>query len=116
LETLQLKQTHAIHAASHALLNLIPLFTTISESTTIRCECVHIAQSRPRPPFIILYDVLREGGSTRSIWNRLRELIRRSKDVVELCDCQIDDGCPGCKEVTFFCNMIIIEFSHSRSF
>ncbi|KAJ3044878.1 hypothetical protein HDV00_000160 [Rhizophlyctis rosea] len=86
----------SIHAASHALLSLLPTCVVMPTTgmTDIRTECKHPSATRARPARIIVYDGAGRGGLTFKAFRHCEELLARAKAVVEGCECE--EGCPAC--------------------
>ncbi|TPX58451.1 hypothetical protein PhCBS80983_g03109 [Powellomyces hirtus] len=98
LRSFNLNVEYSIHAASHALISLVPSYVTMPTAgggqTDIRTECKHPSATRKRPPRIIVYDGAGKGSLTYKAFKHVGELLTRAAQVVENCPCET--GCPGC--------------------
>lgn len=90
-----------IHAASHAVLNALPLHVPCGDDD-VGCECfsadLHAERGRRYAPLrFLLYDRHLGGVGIASRASELfPELIRDALDIVNACECERIDGCPGC--------------------
>lgn len=90
-----------VHAASHALLNALPLHIPCGEND-IGCECfsadLHAERGRRYAPHrFLIYDRHLGGvGITSRASKLFPELIARAKSIVDDCPCARVDGCPAC--------------------
>ncbi|XP_030476883.2 uncharacterized protein LOC115693939 isoform X2 [Syzygium oleosum] len=85
-----------LHAASHALLNVVPL-CVICNSADLAPECSNPHDSRSFQERILLYDK-HPGGTGVSLQVRpyFRELLTVALEVLSSCHCMGDTGCPKC--------------------
>lgn len=85
-----------LHAASHALLNVVPL-CIICNSADLAPECSNPFDSRSFQERILLYDK-HPGGTGVSLQVRpyFRELLTVALEVISSCCCMGDTGCPKC--------------------
>lgn len=89
-----------VHAASHALLNALPLHIPCGEND-IGCECfsadLHAERGRRYAPHrFLIYDRHLGGvGITSRASKLFPELISRAQSIVD-CPCARADGCPAC--------------------
>ena len=90
-----------VHAASHALLNALPLHIPCGEND-VGCECfsadLHAERGRRYAPHrFLIYDRHLGGvGITSRASKLFPELISRAKSIVDDCACSRADGCPSC--------------------
>ena len=90
-----------IHAASHAVLNALPLHVPCGDDD-VGCECfsadLHAERGRRYAPLrFLLYDRHLGGVGIASRASELfPELIRDALDIINACECERIDGCPGC--------------------
>ena len=90
-----------VHAASHAVLNALPLRVPCGEND-VGCECfsadLHAERGRRYKPLrFLIYDRHLGGvGITRRAAELLPELIGIARDLVRACPCARADGCPSC--------------------
>jgi len=92
-----------VHAASHALLNALPLLAPCSPDD-VACECDAPYFNRTVPDRLLLYDRHPGGvGLAAAAAAVFVPLLRRALALVEGCDCGGGDGggdagggCPGC--------------------
>ncbi|KAK9684448.1 hypothetical protein RND81_10G210900 [Saponaria officinalis] len=85
-----------LHAASHAVLNVVPLYI-ICDSSDIAPECANPYETRNFPARILLYDQ-RPGGTGISmrIQPIFKDLLTAALDMLTSCHCSVDTGCPNC--------------------
>ncbi|KAF8005761.1 hypothetical protein BT93_K0135 [Corymbia citriodora subsp. variegata] len=85
-----------LHAASHALLNVVPL-CVICNSADLAPECSNPHDSRSFQERILLYDK-HPGGTGVSLQVRpyFLELLTVALEVTSSCHCMGDTGCPKC--------------------
>ncbi|XP_048137727.1 uncharacterized ATP-dependent helicase YprA isoform X2 [Rhodamnia argentea] len=85
-----------LHAASHALLNVVPL-CIICNSADLAPECSNPHDSRSFQERILLYDK-HPGGTGVSLQVRpyFRELLTVALEVISSCCCVGNTGCPRC--------------------
>ena len=90
-----------VHAASHAILNALPLRVPCGDDD-VGCECFvpDLRRERRRryaPVRILLYDRHLGGvGIASRAAKILPELVRDAIDIVSSCECERTDGCPRC--------------------
>ncbi|XP_074316477.1 uncharacterized protein LOC141652775 isoform X2 [Silene latifolia] len=85
-----------LHAASHAVLNVVPLYI-ICDSSDVAPECANPYETRRVPERILLYDQ-RPGGtgiSTR-IQPFFKDLLTAALDMLTSCHCSVETGCLNC--------------------
>ncbi|XP_078155045.1 UBQ, helicase-c and DEAD-like helicase domain-containing protein isoform X2 [Carex rostrata] len=84
------------HAASHALLNVAPLYITCNASD-LGTECANPHDKRANPKRILLYD--RHPGGIGLAWQvqaLFGELLIAALELVSTCACVTPTGCPNC--------------------
>ncbi|KAL6855867.1 hypothetical protein ACP4OV_018669 [Aristida adscensionis] len=84
------------HAASHALLNIVPLHMMCSASD-LGTECVNPHETRGIPDRILLYDRHPGGiGLASQAQMLFGELLLAALELVSTCNCTSSAGCPNC--------------------
>ncbi|KAI8543131.1 hypothetical protein RHMOL_Rhmol08G0194400 [Rhododendron molle] len=85
-----------LHAAGHALLNVVPLYI-ICHSSDLASECVNPHDTRYVPERILLYDQ-RPGGTgiSAQVQPLFTELLTAALELLTSCCCSGDTGCPNC--------------------
>uniref|UniRef100_I1QC13 Helicase ATP-binding domain-containing protein n=1 Tax=Oryza glaberrima TaxID=4538 RepID=I1QC13_ORYGL len=84
------------HAASHALLNIVPLHMTCNASD-LGTECANPHETRGIPDRILLYDKHPGGiGIALQIKSLFGELLLAALELVSECNCTSSAGCPNC--------------------
>ncbi|KAM0922315.1 hypothetical protein ACQ4PT_006253 [Festuca glaucescens] len=84
------------HAASHAILNILPLHMMCS-SSDLGTECVNPHETRGMPERILLYDKHPGGiGIASKVKILFGELLLAALELVSTCSCTSDAGCPNC--------------------
>ena len=100
LERSGLPFREGVHAACHAILNVIPLFVMCNPED-LRTECDNPYDSRYRPERLLLFDA-HPGGIGLSV--RIRphffDIMAKALELIQSCDCKEDCGCPGCVQFT----------------
>jgi len=87
---------HGIHACTHAILNIVPLFV-VCDNTDVNAEHVYISQKRPRPARIIIFDTRPGGiGVAHAIFRRIYAVISEALRLITECPCHAQSGCPSC--------------------
>ncbi|KAL1824977.1 hypothetical protein ACET3Z_011755 [Daucus carota] len=85
-----------LHAACHALLNVVPLYI-ICNSSDIASECANPYDTRYVPERILLYDPHPGGtGIATQIQPLFTELMGAALELLISCCCSGDAGCPNC--------------------
>ncbi|KAL4447650.1 hypothetical protein ABPG75_004869 [Micractinium tetrahymenae] len=85
-----------VHAACHALLNVLPLFLMCNPSD-MGAECDSPWDTRFRPERLLLYDKHQGGiGLAAAAAPLFPQLLRRALRLVRDCDCSGRAGCPAC--------------------
>eukprot|EP00268_Persea_americana_P046729 TRINITY_DN4827_c0_g1_i4.p1 TRINITY_DN4827_c0_g1~~TRINITY_DN4827_c0_g1_i4.p1 ORF type:complete len:647 (-),score=103.78 TRINITY_DN4827_c0_g1_i4:92-2032(-) len=89
-----------LHAASHALLNVVPMYI-MCNSSDLGSECANPHDTRYIPERILLYD-RHPGGIGISAQARplFRELLSTALEILTTCCCSSDAGCPNCIQVS----------------
>ena len=91
-----------LHAAGHALANVLPLFVTCAP-TDVATECGWSAKHRARPMRLLLYDRLAGGcGVAASAHLQFQALLQAALELVERCPCTSPAGCIACVQ-SFTC-------------
>lgn len=86
----------SLHAASHALLNVLPLYILCTPADC-GTECDHPADGRMRPSRLLLFDRQAGGnGVSAQVSVLFTELLEAGLELLESCDCDEIEGCPGC--------------------
>ncbi|KAK9842388.1 hypothetical protein WJX84_006352, partial [Apatococcus fuscideae] len=89
-----------LHAASHAMLNVIPLFM-LCGSTDMGAECDNPYDTRYRPERLLVYDKHPGGiGLAAQACPLFGPLMQRALEVIKDCKCISDSGCPACIQHT----------------
>ncbi|RAL41651.1 hypothetical protein DM860_008833 [Cuscuta australis] len=85
-----------LHAACHAVLNVVPLFI-ICNASDIASECANPYDARCVPDRILLYDP-RPGGTgiAAQVQPVFTELLTSALELLTSCHCSGDAGCPNC--------------------
>ncbi|KAG6530731.1 hypothetical protein ZIOFF_004489 [Zingiber officinale] len=95
LEKQQLPFQPGLHAASHALLNVVPSYI-MCNATDLATECVNPHEKRAFAERLLLYDRHPGGiGITKKI-SLFRELLTAALELVSTCNCLSSSGCPNC--------------------
>lgn len=85
-----------LHAASHAVLNVVPLYV-ICNSSDLAPECVNPHDTRYTPERILIYDQHPGGtGVSKQVRPRFTELLVAALELLTSCSCSGDTGCPNC--------------------
>ncbi|KAL8143605.1 hypothetical protein V2J09_016637 [Rumex salicifolius] len=85
-----------LHAASHAVLNVVPLYV-ICNSTDLAPECVNPHDTRYMPERVLLYDKHPGGsGLSNQIQPVFSEMLNSALELLTSCQCTMDTGCPNC--------------------
>ncbi|KAJ6813656.1 uncharacterized protein M6B38_142540 [Iris pallida] len=85
-----------LHAASHALLNVVPLYVMCNASD-MSTECANPHETRKFPERLLLYDKHPGGiGITTQIQMLFGELLTAALELVSTCSCSSLVGCPNC--------------------
>ncbi|WIA12038.1 hypothetical protein OEZ85_012117 [Tetradesmus obliquus] len=88
----------AVHAASHALLNVLPLYM-VCNSTDMGTECDNPYDTRFRPERLLLYDKHPGGiGLAAQATPLFPELLQQALELVQRCACRYVKGCPCCAQ------------------
>ncbi|XP_047311928.1 uncharacterized ATP-dependent helicase YprA isoform X2 [Impatiens glandulifera] len=98
-----LKFRAGLHAASHALLNIVPKYI-ICNSSDLASECINPHDTRYIPERILLYDQ-RPGGTgvSKQLQYIFVKLLNDALELLESCCCSGEEGCPGCVQ-SLVCN------------
>ncbi|XP_062159413.1 uncharacterized protein LOC133866791 isoform X4 [Alnus glutinosa] len=92
-----------LHAASHALLNVVPLHI-ICNSSDLAPECPNPHDRRYYPERILLYDQHPGGlGVSVQVQPIFTELLTAALELLSSCYCLGDAGCPNCVQ-SFACH------------
>ncbi|TPX30387.1 hypothetical protein SmJEL517_g06039 [Synchytrium microbalum] len=84
----------SIHAASHAILSLVPVYVVSTGLTSVRTDCQTSEATRIRPPRFFIYEHNGRSGMVAKAFSHVHELLVRAKQIVSACQCE--DGCPAC--------------------
>eukprot|EP00261_Vitis_vinifera_P040946 XP_019082189.1 PREDICTED: uncharacterized protein LOC100257644 isoform X5 [Vitis vinifera] len=85
-----------LHAASHAVLNVVPLYV-ICNSSDLAPECSNPHDTRYIPERILLYDPHPGGtGFSAQVRSHFTELLTAALELLMSCCCTGDTGCPNC--------------------
>ncbi|KAK6921056.1 MrfA-like Zn-binding domain [Dillenia turbinata] len=85
-----------LHAACHAVLNVVPLFI-ICDASDLSPECANPHDGRYIPERILLYDQHAGGnGLSKQIQPLFTELLTAALELLTSCHCSGDTGCPNC--------------------
>lgn len=85
-----------LHAASHALLNVIPMVCMV-DTADIATECDHPNDTRFRPERILIYDRHPGGmGVVAAMQPFFPDLLKYAYSLVISCKCNSETGCPSC--------------------
>ena len=88
-----------LHAASHALINVLPLFARISPNDALTM-CDYPAARRFRPRYILIGDRCKGGnGLALQAYRIFRQLIVAAIDLIAGCSCTSFRGCPACVQM-----------------
>lgn len=86
----------ALHGASHAVLNVLPLYIMCLPSDCLT-ECDSPFDTRYRAQRLLIYDQQKDGsGIAYQASFMFSELIGAAVELIEACDCDDPVGCPGC--------------------
>ncbi|KAL0027014.1 hypothetical protein WJX79_008750 [Trebouxia sp. C0005] len=89
-----------LHAASHALLNVVPLYM-MCNSTDMAAECDNPYDTRFRPERLLLYDKHPGGiGIAAQATPLFSVLLEKALQLIQSCSCKPASGCPGCVQHT----------------
>ncbi|KAK6795347.1 hypothetical protein RDI58_008800 [Solanum bulbocastanum] len=96
VETLNYSFRGGLHAACHALLNVVPMYI-VGNSSDLASECVNPYDSRNIPERILLYDPHPGGtGISVQVQHVFSELLTAALELLASCCCSGDTGCPNC--------------------
>ncbi|KAL8492390.1 hypothetical protein ACS0TY_023834 [Phlomoides rotata] len=85
-----------LHAAGHALLNVVPLFIICNQSD-LASECANPHDNRYVPERILLYDPHPGGtGISKKVQPLFTEMLTAALELLSSCHCSGDAGCPNC--------------------
>ncbi|XAR63838.1 DNA helicase [Bertholletia excelsa] len=85
-----------LHAAGHAILNVVPIYI-ICNLSDLASECVNPHDTRYVPERILLYDQHPGGtGMSAQIQPLFTELLTAALELLTSCCCRVDTGCPNC--------------------
>ncbi|XP_018685896.1 uncharacterized protein LOC103993793 isoform X1 [Musa acuminata AAA Group] len=99
LEAENLPFRSGLHAASHALLNVVPLYI-MCNATDLATECVNPHETRAFAERILLYDRHPGGiGIAAQVQLLFRELLTAALELISTCGCTSTSGCPNCIQV-----------------
>ncbi|KAJ8553743.1 hypothetical protein K7X08_024421 [Anisodus acutangulus] len=96
VETLNYSFRGGLHAAGHALLNVVPMYI-VCNSSDLASVCVNPYDSRNVPERILLYDPHPGGtGISAQVQHIFSELLTAALELLASCHCSGDTGCPNC--------------------
>ncbi|XP_016545610.2 uncharacterized ATP-dependent helicase YprA isoform X2 [Capsicum annuum] len=96
VESLSYSFRGGLHAAGHALLNVVPMYI-FCNSSDLASECVNPYDSRNVPARILLYDPHPGGtGISAQVQHIFSELLTAALELLSSCCCSGDTGCPNC--------------------
>lgn len=85
-----------LHAASHALLNIMPLYILCNVSD-LGTECANPHDTRYFPERLLIFDRHPGGiGISAQAQPLFAELLQAALELLVSCDCTVDVGCPNC--------------------
>ncbi|KAL1541704.1 hypothetical protein AAHA92_25893 [Salvia divinorum] len=85
-----------LHAAGHALINVVPLFVICNQSD-IASECANPHDNRYVPERILLYDPHPGGtGISRKVQPHFLDMLTAALELLSSCHCSAEGGCPNC--------------------
>ncbi|KAL3824712.1 hypothetical protein ACJIZ3_020741 [Penstemon smallii] len=85
-----------LHAAGHAILNVVPLYIICNQSD-IASECANPHDNHYVPERILLYDPHPGGtGISAKVQPLFLELLSSALELLSSCHCSGDAGCPNC--------------------
>ncbi|KAG0488924.1 hypothetical protein HPP92_007735 [Vanilla planifolia] len=88
-----------LHAASHSLLNVVPLYMMCNASD-MGTECANPHETRDIPERLLLYDRHPGGiGLSTRVQKIFGELLTAALELVSTCGCDNNTGCPNCVQV-----------------
>jgi len=88
-----------LHAASHALINVLPLFARCSANDAVTL-CDYPAATRFRPRSIVIADRCKGGnGLSLQAYKVFGELLETALKMVRACNCTHFRGCPACVQM-----------------
>lgn len=103
VETLSYSFRGGLHAAGHALLNIVPLYI-ICNPSDLASECINPHDARYIPERILLYDPHPGGaGISAKVQPIFTELLTAALELLTSCHCSGDAGCPNCVQ-NFACH------------
>ncbi|CAI7833261.1 unnamed protein product, partial [Closterium sp. NIES-53] len=86
----------SLHAAAHALANMVPLFLACMASD-MGVECASPYDSRFFPQRLLLYDKHPGGiGLAVQLQPQFPAILQAALELVSKCQCNMPNGCPGC--------------------
>ncbi|GMH38722.1 hypothetical protein BSKO_06606 [Bryopsis sp. KO-2023] len=89
-----------LHAANHALLNVIPLYLMCG-SGDMKTECDNPYDTRYRPERVLIFDNHPGGiGLAMQALPLMSVLLGKAYELVKDCGCELQTGCPGCVQST----------------
>jgi len=89
-----------LHAAGHALLNVLPLFI-LCKMADAGVECFHKNENKYRPQRLLIYDCQPGGtGISKQVYQVFPDLLKAALNLIRACPCLGSSGCPGCVHFT----------------
>jgi ATP-dependent helicase YprA (DUF1998 family) len=97
LQETGLSFSEGVHAASHQILNALPLFV-MCDPGDIGAECdTSIDDGKVKIERILIFDKYQGGiGVAAAAAMVMGEVLTKAVEMLEGCDCRLDDGCPSC--------------------
>ena len=96
LERLGMEFKAGVHAAAHALLNVLPLYL-MCNTADAGVECPSPEETRWRPERLLIYDTQPGGtGIAAQAQPLFGNLLRAALELMEQCGCESRGGCPDC--------------------
>ncbi|CAM6036430.1 unnamed protein product [Sphagnum compactum] len=96
LEAESLSFREGIHAASHALVNVMPLYIMCNQSD-LGCDCANPHDTRYYPERLLVFDKHPGGiGIAAQACPMFAELLQAALEQLVACDCTTETGCPAC--------------------
>lgn len=101
VESAGLSFRDGVHAAAHAVLNVLPLFM-MCNAGDVGTECDNPYDTRYKPERILIYDKHPGGiGLAEAAQPLFTDILGKAHELIASCDCTDDcAGCPGCIQHT----------------
>lgn len=97
LQEAGLSFSEGVHAASHQILNALPLFV-MCDPGDIGAECdTSIDDGKVKIERILIYDKYQGGvGVAAAAAVVMGDVLTKAVEMLKECDCRLDNGCPSC--------------------